>query len=464
MVYIKLENGEIIGKGNFTFVYHVTKDIELFNKFFEAEKVFKINYIDFSHKMRVAYEYFAIFEECKRRKQLLEYAEKTDEDIEEEIITEITTPASIINYKNIIIGLCKHRVNDFEPMLLKYQYRNKNDRDNRRAIKIFIKYIYDFGSKSSHVNKKIKDQFIPNKENCMKMLVSFHDFLTIYYSAKHKFDSTMIPVRDYIAVPKKVCENMGLYLEAGKKVFVNEKNGRVLYNIFSSDVENISLSQKRDIETVNKLWDENFEDPSNIIRTTENICSSNGDYKYQVYSLPGRPLKINFELLKNLSLKEKIDIIKGICRGIMSMHEYEPPFYHRNICPDAFYIFKVKDKYKALLARFDCTKDTSEYALYTVFNNLEKKILNEKSNMYFAPEVIAANVGINVDWAKADIYALAQTCLFILNGRLVNKSNNYIDVIDDCSINDDIKYIFLEMLSENPNERPNVDRVVETLG
>ena len=61
MPYIELGNEEKVSKGNFTFIYDATGDICLFKKFLEAEKAFKINYIDFSHKLRIAYEYFAIF-------------------------------------------------------------------------------------------------------------------------------------------------------------------------------------------------------------------------------------------------------------------------------------------------------------------------------------------------------------------------------------------------------------------
>lgn len=463
MSYIELENGEKISKGNFAFVFDVTRDICLFNKFLEAEKAFKINYTDFSHKIRIAYEYFAIFEECKRRKCLPDYEGMADEDIKTKIIGEITIPASIINYKNIITGLCINRANDFNPLLLKYEFKRNSNQQNFGVLKSYIKYLYDFGSKHSHVNMKIENKFIPNKENCLRVLASFHDFLNIYYYTKHKFDSTVTPIGDYIAVPEKVCKDIGLNLETGKYLFVKERENKVLYYVLSSDIENISLSRKRDIETINKLWEENFDDPSNIIRKSENIISSNGDYRYQVYSLPGRPLKINLELLKKISLEGRLDIVKGICRGIMSMHEYKPAFYHRNIYPDAFYIFKIKDKYKALLACFDCTKDTSEEALFTVFCNVERKILDKKNNKFFAPEVVGNNGGIDIDWQKADIYALAQTCLFVLTGSLVDGSTSDISVIDNCNVDDNIKYILLEMLSKNPNERPNIDKVIANL-
>lgn len=465
MAYIELENGEIISKGNFSFIFDATKNEGLYNKFLEAEQIFKINYIDFSHKIRIAYEAFALFEEIRIRKQLPEYIDKSETDIEAEIVSEIIIPASTYNYKSIINNLCKNRITEFKSVFIKYGYNKniQNDSENRRSMKRFIRYIYDFGSKSSHINNNIDAQYIPNRENCLKIIASFHDFLAIYYKIKHKFDSTLIPIRSYIPVPKKTCEEIGLRLDVGKHLFVREDKGKITYSIFSSDIDNISLSQKRDIETINKLWEDNFDDPSNIIRLSDNINGSNSDYKYQVYSLPGRPLKINQLLLDKLTIDEKLDIVKGICRGIESMHWYEPPFYHRNICPDAFYIFKIKGKYKALLARFDCTKDTADDSKYTVINTVEKKILNDNTKMYFAPEVINSDLATKINWEKTDIYSLAQVCIYILSGKVTVDSLESVEILDASDTDDYIKYIILEMLSENPEERPSIKEILNVI-
>lgn len=133
------------------------------------------------------------------------------------------------------------------------------------------------------------------------------------------------------------------------------------------------------------------------------------------------------------TIEDKIDIIRGLCRGIVSLHNYEPPFYHRNICPEAFYIFNVKGKYKALLAKFDCTKDNSDDAAYTVLSNIEKKVASQKTNKFFAPEVLHTEFGQDVDF------------------------------LDECEINDDAKCILFEMLSKNPKDRPEIEELMACL-
>ena len=47
-----------------------------------------------------------------------------------------------------------------------------------------------------------------------------------------KYDSTLIPIRDYIAVPKQIVDKMGLVLEVGKSLFVKERSGKIAYYIF----------------------------------------------------------------------------------------------------------------------------------------------------------------------------------------------------------------------------------------
>lgn len=457
MVYLQIEEDRI-PVGNFSFVYDYTKNEELFCKFYEAEKNLKVDYMDFAHKIRMAFEAFALDEEARKRKQQQGYKDMEISVIKEQIISEIKQPASVMNYKTIIIDLCSGRELEFSDMLLKYSFIKNTvyEDDVRRKLKAFIRFLYSFGSESSHENVTAEEKYIANRENCLRVVKSFHDFLCIYYGEEKKYDSTLAPIRDYIAVPKQLVDKMGLELENGKSLFVKERKGKIAYYIFSSDIDSISQGQRRDIDIINKLWEDNFEDPANVIRQTENINGSNGDYKFQVYSLPNRPIRLTPDFVNNINMHQKMDIIAGLCRGIESIHNYETPLYHRNINPDAFFVFDIRGKYKPLLAKFDCTKDSAD-AAFTVFQNVEKKVRNQKTNQFFAPEVLNSNMGIGVDWKKADIYSLAKTILYIITGSAVNDSKCLGDW-DDELIN-----ILIEMLNENPEKRPELSDLLNAI-
>jgi hypothetical protein len=452
-----------IPQGNFSFLVDAVGNEELFKKFYDAEKNLKIDYIDFAHKIRKAYEAFALEEEAKRRSNLSQFTNMELDEIKEIIVNEIKEPSSIINYKNIIIDLCDGKEQNFADMLEKYSFVRHRDNENevRMRLKKYIRFVYSFGSESSHENVAISEECSPNKENCLKVAGSFHDFLCVYYEINEKFDSALIPVMDYIPVPKKVVESMGLVFETGKSLYIKQRNEKVGYYIFSSDIESISIGQRRDIDTINKLWEDNFVDPSNIIRQTENITSTNGDYRFQVYALPNRPYKLSNTLLSGLSMANKLDIIVGICKGIESIHDYEIPMYHRNICPDSFYIFEIRNKYKPLLAKFDCTKDTAEN-MFTVFNNVEKRVKNKNTNQFFAPEVLSANLGEEINWRKADVFSLAKTILFILFDGII-EDEEIENRLEECEISDELKILLTEMLSPHPDERPEVKEILEIL-
>ena len=293
----------------------------------------------------------------------------------------------------------------------------------------------------------------------MRVVGAFHDFLCVYYGEEKKYDSTLAPIRDYIAVPKLIVEKMGLVLEIGKSLFVKERRGKIAYYIFSSDIDSISQCQRRDIDIINKLWEDNFEDPSNVIRQTENITGSNGDYKFQVYSLPNKPIRLSEKFVKSIDMEQKMDIIAGLCRGIESIHNYDTPLYHRNINPDAFYVFDIRGKYKPLLAKFDCTKDSTD-AAFTVFQNVEKKVRNQNINQFFAPEVLKGSMGIGMDWEKADIYSLAKTILFIIFGSVVD----YYDCLDEIDdVDEDLKIVLMKMLDDKPENRPKLCDLLNVL-
>jgi len=112
-----------------------------------------------------------------------------------------------------------------------------------------------------------------------------------------------------------------------------------------------------------------------------------------------------------------------------------------------------------LLAKFDCAKDSSD-ARFTVVQNVDKKIHNQNTNKFFAPEVINSNMGIGVDWEKADIYSLAKTIAYIIFGKIIENTEPLIEID---GIDDELKLILMEMLDECPQNRPSLDKLSKVL-
>lgn len=463
-MYLSIGN-YTIPKGNFAFISDVTHDTDLFRSFYEAEKYLKINCKDFAHKMRMAFEEFALHEYTLAeisRQQLAGESVQSKEEIRKNIIKEIKKPSSVVNYKTLVIDRCRGREKDFAQMLFRYAYLKYSNSDVytiRRILGKYIRCVHSFGSENSHPGIGPAVTY----GDCHKMAASFFEFLRTYYRLDKTFYNTdLAPVNDYIPVQKQITENMGLRLDVGKYLYIKEKGNGIQFFVFSREDKQISDGRRRDIDVVEKLWEDNYDDPSNVIRQIDHITGCTDQYNYRVYSLPGQPLKLTKSIIGSISLEEKKGIIMGICNGLLSIHNYNPPLFHRNICPDAFYIFHIKGRYKALLAKFDYAKDTDPSVEYTVLKNVENNVKDQSANGFYAPEVISAVSGQSINWEKADIFSLGKLSLYILTGETV--LNDDIEGTITClTVNDAIKQMLLEMVSIIPENRPTISEVITCL-
>ena len=213
------------------------------------------------------------------------------------------------------------------------------------------------------------------------------------------------------------------------------------------------------METLKNLWEENYDDPSNILRKIMNRSGENSDYCYEVYELPGFPETLSEELLKTLSLEQKLQIIKGLCQGIHSMHTYEPPYYHRNISPDAFYLFRIKGRYKPLLANFECVKDTAEDVKYTVLENVKKNKDNLKNSYFYSP----SEMNEETDWEKEDVFSLGRLCVYILLGEYIYDRDVIMTELLELGVKDEVVLQITSMMEENACNRTSVEELLRQM-
>ena len=176
-------DGFSIPKGNFAFLYDVARDADLFDSFFEAEKHLKTNCKDFAHKIRMAYEAFALYEYTLAefsKQQLAGGPVQSKEEIREHIIEEIKKPSSVENYKNLIIDRCRGRESDFAQMLFTHsvlRYPNSDIGTISRMLGKYIRSVYNFGSESSHEGTGTTVSY----GDCLKIAFSFYDFLNFCF-------------------------------------------------------------------------------------------------------------------------------------------------------------------------------------------------------------------------------------------------------------------------------------------
>jgi hypothetical protein len=178
VMYIRIDENLEIPRGNFGFVYDKTGDSELFELLLASESVYRISYGDFAHKLRMAYESVAIWFEIQYLKEHGLDGGKSDSELKKQITSNVINPNYTIrignqpnqyyNFKNMLIRYTYDFPEKFDGMLQEFSFnQKKNSRDN---LAQYIRYIYDFGSKSSHVNENTEKKYLPNKRNAERAL------------------------------------------------------------------------------------------------------------------------------------------------------------------------------------------------------------------------------------------------------------------------------------------------------
>lgn len=448
---------EKIGISNFAFLYDKANE-RVFQAFVQAESCYKMDYRECARNIRFAYEAFVLHEEAKRRSMMnpTDSIENIREAVKKDIVERNT------DYKKLLYSLCEERIEDFKPMIREFFQQRTDWKEDSFYISQFIKfnrYVYAFGSNSAHAGGEEEEELAATRSNCNRVLVALHGLLTRYYGVEKKYDSLMIPVREFIPISKRMSEKWGLTLNKGKQLYLREQNGKVRYYLFSTITGEMSPDRQRDVETLKNLWEENYDDPSNILRKIMNLSGENSDYCYEVYELPGFPETLSEELLKTLSLEQKLQIIKGLCQGIHSMHTYEPPYYHRNISPDAFYLFRIKGKYKPLLANFECVKDTAEDVKYTVLENVKKNKDNLKNSYFYSP----SEMNEETDWEKEDVFSLGRLCVYILLGEYIYDRDVIMTELLELGVKDEVVLQITSMMEENACNRTSVEELLRQM-
>lgn len=488
-MYIKLEKDIKVSRGNFGFVYEKTKEQELYDLLLACESVYKLNYRDFAHKLRMAYECIAVWFEVKYLKTHGLTEGRSDAELKREITRNVTNPNYTIsignqrnqyyNFKNMLIRYTYDSPEKFETFLRRFSFDTK--KSLRENLSYYIRYIYDFGSKSSHVGVNGEKRFQPNKRNVKRVLHSFHDFLCVLFSVNHRFSERDLPIRDFYPVPELVCQAQGLNLSDREILYIREEHGRVRYYLGVTEKTDISLKDKREMEAIRRLWEESYDDPSNIIRSADLIQGAEEGERYQFYSLADFPVSLSYTLLQDLSKEERRKLIQGIGKGIYSMHCCNPPVYHRNLCPEAFLLFKVQNHYKILLTDFqyskskisfsekgghgnDARRDLDDNSEETVFFDLKKLASYQFENDYFAPEMRGfTGNSSTLDWEKADVFSFGQLWIYIMTGFVLEKPEETYHLINRADISVKEKDILVDMLSWDAADRPHMKEVMSVM-
>lgn len=446
---IKIAENILVPRGNMSFILDLSKHQKLFERCVALEQTLRSDYDAFALNFRLVLEEFAICEETKLR--IIESNMRFNEQTTRERITQ-EIKRNQTSYVDIVIDFCLSCENaaTIEEIVKKQCTATTawNDARYEEELERYIRGLFRFASMNAHSGERAAD-CIPTNDLCRDQFRKLYSLLSAYYGHKSKFDGNLLPFRDYYPVPKSIRETNGIWLEKGKQLYVREQDGSLRFYLFVTADAKISDTQKRDIETIHRLWMDNFDSPQNVINNPTFVSNKNSeDYRFWVYPLPSFPASLTDSYIDSLSSADRLQLIHGIVRGVASMHNAEPPFYHRSLSPSAFLICKVRDRLKPLLVNFDCVKDTDEDAEFTVLYAVSDKMTREEMQELFAPETLQST-----DWAKIDIYALGKTILKILTNTYAQPTT----AIENLS--EEQQQCLVDTFAIEPQSRPDIDTI-----
>ena len=456
---IKIAENILVPRGNMSFILDLSKHQKLFERCVALEQTLRSDYDAFALNFRLVLEEFAICEETKLR--IIESNMRFNEQTTRERITQ-EIKRNQTSYVDIVIDFCLSCENaaTIEEIVKKQCTATTAWSDARyeEELERYIRGLFRFASMNAHSGERAAD-CIPTNDLCRDQFRKLYSLLSAYYGHKSKFDGNLLPFRDYYPISKPIREANGIWLEKGKQLYVREQDGVLRFYLFVTADAKISDTQKRDIETIHRLWMDNLDSPQNVINNPTFVSNKNSaDYRFWVYPLPSFPASLTDAYIDDLSSADRLQLIRGIVRGVASMHNAEPPFYHRSLSPSAFLICKVRDRLKPLLVNFDCVKDTDEDAEYSVFYAVSDKLTDDELKNIFAPELYSNESldGNGIDWAKVDVFALGKTIIKILTNTYEQNTETL------GALTDEQQQCLSAMCSEDLDARPDIDTVSNT--
>ena len=341
----------------------------------------------------------------------------------------------------------------------------------------YYNYLRKFGNACSHSKKEPYNPKIMFS-NVVKCLKGYRLLFSRYYSGQinssiGSFNADLMPIeRFYITsatVPsdqnRSKCkkEFTGYSLEARKNISYYA----ILRQYDKNDVNNNFMLRNSDVfleasrETISGI-----PEGMTSFQTIVGLDSNSSTFYITAHLFRFEPKPLSPNLLKDTSIKQRLELCSGIASCFFNLHNADDPIYHRLLTYDSIVVCNFKDKFIPYVIKFDYGKITLSEQYMTVFQQTKQAELNiqkEKSlTKYLAPEWSRISTTETVDWEKIDIYSLGVLFSDILVGRFDGSLVSF-DELEEMDLSDDLLDMIDLMTSEKISARCNLEYVQSVL-
>lgn len=333
--------------------------------------------------------------------------------------------------------------------------------------------VREFGNKFHHTNNPKHD--LKNKQKVekadMNELIShfkqFHKTLITcfkYYNLTTErifFDEDSMMIEDYLPIKTLNIED---YEEGCEKKYfckrVDHETGMETYYVIRQFKKPQSYSKKdnefitRDLRTLQLSWEEEM---SNVVKYHNISTEQDNELFFTCYELSQEDANLTELKFKELLLAERLELIKGIAKGIFELHNANEPIYHRALTPSSIYVRKKRNgKRLAKIGNFEYAKLTANN-VGTVYSKVTKR----KEDPFRPLEL--TNPEGRIDWSKVDIYSFGKIILFFFNLADQYDITKIRKTLSQLKLSNQFINTIEAMVDQVPEERPEIKTVLEVV-
>ncbi len=447
---------------NFDFLRDINQP--LYAAIVRAESLSRIDFIDCGHKSRQACEIF--INSVLKDKGL-------DGKISGDLFTKISTlqDETLLKQSGYLKGSQSLSAKPILPDIGSVDFVSNSGKTNLDCN--YYDFLRRFGNACSHPEQKPYDPKI-NFSNVVKCLQGYMLLFYNYYSSQISededlFDADSMPIGQFY-IDRSFAPNDKSRSKCKREFWGHSLDTRqniayyVILRLYDkNDVNNNFLLRNSDVFTeASREAISGIPEGMTSFQTIAGLDNTASSFYITAHLFRYEPLPLSSELLKNISIQQRVRLCLDIASCFNNLHNASEPIYHRMLTYDSIVVCNFKNVLIPYVIKFDYGKMSDEDQYKTVFKETkraEQYILKDQSlTKYLAPEWNTISDSSTVDWSKIDIYSLGVLFSDILAGRFDSNLISF-EELEDLDLSDNLLDTIDMMTSESISARSSIESV-----
>ncbi|UMZ74708.1 protein kinase domain-containing protein [Natranaerofaba carboxydovora] len=210
----------------------------------------------------------------------------------------------------------------------------------------------------------------------------------------------------------------------------------------------------RDLKAIRRSWDEEM---ANVVKNHNISTEKDNVLFFTCYELGDEDVNLTEINLPSLTIKERLDMILDVAKGLHELHNADEPIYHRALSPSSIYVRKKKSGARiAKIGNFEYAKLVNVSGA-----TMKTKVINRSVDMFQPGEIKSG--GDDIDWSKVDIYSFGMLIIYLFIFSKANAETNVFDALKKFDLSEEFLGIVDSMINKTSSKRPGIEDVLDVI-